>query len=351
VGALTVEAGSLSFSTANIMGSVVQSGGVIAFSNGGALGTGLVSMTGGELLATANVTLGNKLSFSGPVTIAATHGTTLNEESTTYTIGRNTTLNIGAQGQDGTVLWGTSNTSSVLSTTILNVQAGTLKAADGQLSLLLGSKQTTVAAGAAIDVAGFNTTIADLLGNGVVTDSGAPATLALTAANFSGVISGVLSLSANGAIILTGANTYTGTTTINSGDSLQLGVGGATGSIGGGAISDLGTLSIDRNNAITLTNAISGAGSLKQLGTGVMSINTANTYSGGTTLSAGVLAFGAAGALGTGGLSITGGELLATATRPSATRSPFRELRPSPPRMGQHSTKAHRILSSVRIQP
>lgn len=87
VRALTVEAGSVSFNTANIMGSVVQSGGVIAFRNGGALGTGTVSMTGGELLGAANVTLGNTLNFSVTATIAATHGTTLNEDSTTYTPG------------------------------------------------------------------------------------------------------------------------------------------------------------------------------------------------------------------------------------------------------------------------
>jgi fibronectin-binding autotransporter adhesin len=104
-----------------------------------------------------------------------------------------------------------------------------------------------------------------------------------------------------------------GTTTIGSGDALELGLGGTTGSIGGGAIVDGGTLYIFRDIAPTLTNAISGDGALRQVGSGVTSINTANTYTGGTILSAGTLAIGNGGALGTGTLTQSGGELLATA--------------------------------------
>ena len=45
---------------------------------------------------------------------------------------------------------------------------------------------------------------------------------------------------------------------------------------------------------------------------GVTSINTANTYSGGTTILVGTLAVGNAGALGTGTITLSGGgELLA----------------------------------------
>jgi fibronectin-binding autotransporter adhesin len=48
---------------------------------------------------------------------------------------------------------------------------------------------------------------------------------------------------------------------------------------------------------VTLTNAISGAGILRQVGTGITSINTANNYSGGTTLSGGTFAIGNGGRL------------------------------------------------------
>ncbi|MBV9906375.1 MAG: autotransporter-associated beta strand repeat-containing protein, partial [Hyphomicrobiales bacterium] len=325
VGALTVSSGSVSLTTTNIMGSVALSGGVIAFSNGGSLGAGAISQSGGELLSSANLTLSNKLTFSGTSTIAAAHGTTLNESASSYTINRNTTLDIGASGQDGTIVWSTTSTSGVVlpTTDSVNVQAGTLKAADAQLSTLLSVRQTMVASGATIDIAGFSTTIADLVGGGSVIDTGSPATLTLMAANFSGTISGRLSLVANGAIILTGANTYTGTTTIQAGDSLQLGTGGATGSIAGGAISDAGTLTIDLNNNLTLTNAVSGAGVLRQMGTGVTSINTANTYTGGTTLAAGTLAIGNSAALGTGALTVTKGELLGTVSETLANNIVF----------------------------
>ena len=140
-------------------------------------------------------------------------------------------------------------------------------------------------------------------GDGAVTHSGAATSLILAGAKFSGPISGPLSLVAGATDALSGANTYTGTTTINSVGILQFGDGGATGSIGVGAISDAGTLIIDRNNAVKLTNPISGAGDLQQLGTGVTSINAANTYTGGTTISAGVLAIGASGALGSGSIA------------------------------------------------
>jgi autotransporter-associated beta strand protein len=158
-----------------------------------------------------------------------------------------------------------------------------------------------VAAGATLDLAGSSLVSTDLTGAGSVIDSGAAETWVLDAANFSGAISGALSLVANGAVTLSGNNTYTGATTIESGGTLQLGDGGAAGSING-ALGDSGELAIDHDNALTFTNAIGGDGSLEQLGTGVTTITTANNYTGGTTISAGMLAIGAADALGTGAI-------------------------------------------------
>jgi fibronectin-binding autotransporter adhesin len=313
-GALTVDFGFVSLNEANTIGSVAVSGGVLAFGNGSALGAGTVTLRGGELLATASETLTNALSFSGSSTIAAAHGTTLNVNDSSLSVAASSTLNFGALGEDGTILWHTpvsSNFSSPLPA--INVQAGTLKGADSSFGFFLSDEAVTVAAGATLDLAGNGTTITNLSGGGVVTDSGAAATLTIDVANFSGAISGPLSIVANGTVVLSGANTYTGTIGINSGDSLQVGAG-ATGSIGAGAISDAGTLTVDADNPITLTNAISGAGVLKQIGTGVTTINTANSYTGGTTLSGGTLAIGNGGALGTGALTFTGGELLGTAS-------------------------------------
>ena len=81
---------------------------------------------------------------------------------------------------------------------------------------------------------------------------------ALTVAN---VISGTGTVVQAGAgtTTLTGANTYSGTTTITAG-TLQVGSGGTTGQLGTGAVVDDGTLAINRSNAITVANAISGSG-------------------------------------------------------------------------------------------
>ena len=66
--------------------------------------------------------------------------------------------------------------------------------------------------------------------------------------------------------ILTGANTYTGSTTISAG-TLQLGNGGTTGSVAGNIV-DNAALVFNRSDALTYGGVISGTGSLTQAGTG-----------------------------------------------------------------------------------
>ena len=201
-GALTTDSGLVSLNDANTFGSVAVSGGVLAFGNGAALGAGIVSMSGGELLGAANETLNNTLIFSGTSTIAATHGTTLNETGV-FGIGSNSTLNFGALGQDGVIIWNPRNSDVGIPFTF-NVVAGMLKAASAALAdtLIASAEPTTVDAGATFDLSGFDLGLTNLLGAGAVTDSGAAATLTLAAANFSGAISGPLSLVANGAVTL-----------------------------------------------------------------------------------------------------------------------------------------------------
>ncbi len=312
-GALTIDSGFASLNKANTIGSIAIAGGTLAFGNAGALGAGAVSLSGGELLATASETLTNELEFSGSATIAAAHGTTLNENASGVDVAGNSTLNFGALGEDGTILWHSNGGGISSPFPVINVQAGTLKGADSGFGSFLEGSPVMVAAGATLDLAGNSAEFTNLSGGGAVIDSGAADILTLADADFSGVIAGPQSVVANGTVILSGNNTYTGTTTIGSGVGFELGLGGTTGSIGGGAIVDGGTLYIFRDNALTLTNAISGAGALRQVGSGVTSINAANTYTGGTILSAGTLAIGDAGALGTGAVTLSGGELLATA--------------------------------------
>ena len=147
------------------------------------------------------------------------------------------------------------------------------------------AQPTTVDGGATLDLAGFGLSLTNLLGGGAVIDSGAAATLTLAAANFSGAISGPLSLVSNGAVVLSGATPIPGPPRSIRAESFQLGVGRRPVRSAGAPSSTTARSLIERNNAVTLTNAISGAGTWNNSGPGVTSINTANTYTGGTTFS------------------------------------------------------------------
>ena len=94
-----------------------------------------------------------------------------------------------------------------------------------------------------------------------------------------------------GTVILAGNNTYSGATTINAG-TLQIGNGGASGSIGstsGVAVTNGSALAYNRSDNLTASYAISGGGSLVKLGGGTVTLSGGNNYSGGTTVSAGAL--------------------------------------------------------------
>jgi autotransporter-associated beta strand protein len=123
-----------------------------------------------------------------------------------------------------------------------------------------------------------------------------------------------LTKSGAGTLVLSGNNSYTGTTTISVG-TLQLGAGGTTGSLNSGsAIVNNGTLAFNRLNTVTqgtdFAAVISGTGALIQAGSGNLILSGANTYTGGTTLSGGLITMNASDALGTtGNITFSGGGL------------------------------------------
>jgi autotransporter-associated beta strand protein len=132
---------------------------------------------------------------------------------------------------------------------------------------------------------GDGTGTGSLLGN--VADAG---TLAFDYAGqvaFNGVISGSGGVSqiGSGTIILTGANSYTGGTTIYGGG-LQIGNGGTAGSLAGD-VTDNASLVFDRSDTVTFNGAISGIGSVSQIGSGTLILGGANSYTGATTIASG----------------------------------------------------------------
>jgi autotransporter-associated beta strand protein len=112
---------------------------------------------------------------------------------------------------------------------------------------------------------------------------------------------------------LTGANSYTGVTTIADG-TLKVGNAGTTGSLGSGGVTNNARLVFDRTNSLTVATIISGTGEVEQAGSGITLLTAANTYSGPTLVSSGTLSIGdggGTGTLGTGTASIATGATLA----------------------------------------
>lgn len=113
-----------------------------------------------------------------------------------------------------------------------------------------------------------------------------------------------------GVLALAGNNTYLGDTLINQG-AIRLGNNGTSGSISPiGSIYNNGTLIINRGGSMTISNKILGSGNINNQGVGTIILSGDNSYSGTTTISAGVLQISNSNSLGSGGdLVFAGGTL------------------------------------------
>lgn len=145
---------------------------------------------------------------------------------------------------------------------VITVSAGTLQVGAAGA---LGLATSNVVIDGTLDLNGNSVTKADLSGNGVVTSGIAgAASIAAASGTFGGVIqdgSGSTSLvkNGNGTLYLTGANTYSGGTTINSG-TLVIGNGGTTGALGSGQTNLIGTLLFAKTSSSVIDGDVNPAG-------------------------------------------------------------------------------------------
>jgi autotransporter-associated beta strand protein len=194
----------------------------------------------------------------------------------------------------------------------------------------------TINAGNTIRLNNVSAQLGTLDGAGTLSGNSGASTANIGAGAFSGNVvngGGTLAVNMTGSGLLTlsnATNTYTGGTTVNGGtlSFKSLGTGGIT--VNGGTLqwnastADISSQVVTLNNSatfdtngnnVTLANPIgnSGSGSLSKIGNGNLSLAGANTYTGGTIISAGTLtAINASGsATGTGAVSIANGATLA----------------------------------------
>ena len=172
------------------------------------------------------------------------------------------------------------------------IAAGAIKA--GVAGALPANGAVSLSGNGVLDLNGFNTTLSAL--NSYSSTSGVTLGAAvLTVGNsagtdsyFAGNISGTSSLVKTGSSTMTLANnnTFTGTTTI-SGGILQLGDGGASGSVASSTIINNATLVSNIGNVggpVTLASKITGTGGLDVNGSGTLILTGANDYTGATNV-------------------------------------------------------------------
>jgi len=267
LGAGTLTTGGLGTST-SFGGVIAGSGGLVKTGAGNMTLTGANSYTGGTTISGGALQLGDGGSTGSIVGDVTDNGSLVFNRSDVSAFAGTVsgTGSVTQQGSGTTVL--TANHAYTGGTTI---NAGTLQLGDG------GSSGSVV---------------------GDVTDNGALVFNRSDNTTFGGLISGSGSVTqqGTGTTVLTANNSYTGGTTIRAG-TLQLGNGGASGSIVGD-VTNNGALVFDRSDVLTFAGTISGSGAVTQQGTGTAVLTGNNSYTGGTTLQAGVLQLGNGGTSG-----------------------------------------------------
>jgi autotransporter-associated beta strand protein len=335
----TAPATSVFDTTATISSASIVNSGTLTFNRGDGTASsytysGLISGTGalkqigyGTVILTANNT------YTGTTTLTTTSVASVDASGVSTTTAYNAILQLGNGGTTGwigssSVVVGSNSTlifnrsdnviwtgvisssgnvtqlgTGTLTYTGVNTYSGTTTITNGSLLL---SGTGAVASSAIVNNAIFDVTGVTAAGVTLKSLAGTTATATLVAgaknvtftsgATYAGLItgSGIFTVS-GGTEILTGDSTgFTGTIVTSGSGTLQFGSATTTGSLTStsAAITNNGTVAFGHMNDVVYTGLISGTGALKQVGSGTLTLNVAETYTGLTTVSAGTLVIG-----------------------------------------------------------
>ncbi|HGF3399645.1 TPA: autotransporter-associated beta strand repeat-containing protein, partial [Salmonella enterica subsp. enterica serovar Altona] len=279
-GGTTISGGTLVASNVDALGSGdVTDNATLELNTGGDFdnaigGTGSVVKSGDKTL-----TLSGANSYTGGTTISGGTLVASNVEALgTGDITDNATLELSTGGDFANNIGGTGSV---------------VKSGDKTLTL---SGSNTYTGGTTISGGTLVATNVEALGTGNVTDN---ATLELsTGGDFANNIGGTGSVVKSGdeTLTLSGANSYTGGTTISGGTLVATNVD----ALGTGDVTDNATLEL--NTGGDFTNNISGSGQVVKSGDKTLTLSGINSYTGGTTISGGTLIATHVNALGTGAI-------------------------------------------------
>ncbi|EAA9124128.1 TPA: fibronectin-binding autotransporter adhesin ShdA [Salmonella enterica subsp. enterica serovar Maastricht] len=281
-------------------GGTTITGGILAAKDAASLGSGDVDIAENAKLELSQGTLDNNVTGEGQIVKSGSDElivTGANDYSGGTTISGGTliadhadSLGTGAVANSGVLQVGEGELENTLSGTGSLVKTGT-----GELTL---NGDNDYSGGTTIDDGVLIADNADSLGSGDIDNSGV---LQVGEGELKNTLfgSGSLVKTGTGELTLNGDNDYSGGTTIDDG----VLIADNADSLGTGAVANNGVLQVGEGE---LKNTLSGTGSLVKIGTGELTLNGDNDYSGGTTITGGTLIAASVNALGSGDIDNSG---------------------------------------------